>query len=130
MNRRLFQFLYSSVPMLTMIDCNINVDGSGNVNLFTGTLIKSVTHVSAGIYEITLVDQLNSPVLITCSMSSVPGTPSGVTCESVETTLSNIANTPAVFRVQCFNSAGTLTDPSPYSTINILLFARNSSVKY
>ena len=133
MNRRLFQFLYSAIPMLTMVNVGFTVDGSGNIydtGQGFGTLVSSVDHVSTGVYQINLVDQLNAAEGFNCQMMGSPGAPSGVQCEVVQTTAGNIRSNPASFQVQCFNSSGVLTDPAPYSSCSIILLARNSSAKY
>lgn len=58
-NRRFYQFLYSKVPMLTMIQGNVVIGASGAVSSSSGVGVTSVTKLATGIYRIKLQDNYN-----------------------------------------------------------------------
>ncbi len=58
-NQRLYQFTYSKIPMLTLIDCSITFGATGAVSSFTGPLVKSVTRLATGVYQLEFTDNFN-----------------------------------------------------------------------
>lgn len=54
------QFLYSNVPMLTMIDGHIVIGAAGAVSSFTGKGIYNVALLAAGIYSVQLTNNFKS----------------------------------------------------------------------
>lgn len=134
MNQYLQQFLYSGVRMLTVVNCVVIVDGSGNpVPLdptWSGVLVKSVEHIATGKYRIHLKDNFNAAVAgCITGVSSPTDTTCGVTYEGSEYSDVTSKTDPHV-NVNCFNSSGVLTDPNSGTGFTLLLFGRNSSIAY
>lgn len=59
-NQRFYQFLYSKIPMLTMIKGSVTIGASGAVASIAGTGVASVTRATTGIYEVKLNDNYNA----------------------------------------------------------------------
>lgn len=131
MNRRLFQFQYSSVPMLTLVDCIITVGAAGAVSASSGNLVASVTHVSTGIYKINLKDNLNAYIGHSVGVVKPAASASGLAVvEAKDTSPADLTSkTVPTFTINCYSdAAGTLTDPASGSKISVLIQGRNSSV--
>jgi len=59
-NSRFYQFLYSKVPMLTMLEGHLDVGSSGAVEATSGGKgITSITKLATGIYQIKLQENFN-----------------------------------------------------------------------
>ncbi len=56
MNRRQYQFLYSNIPMLSVVTGSATFGAAGAVTAITGVGISSVTKMATGIYQIQFVD--------------------------------------------------------------------------
>jgi hypothetical protein len=56
MNRRQYQFLYSNIPMLSVVTGSATIGAAGAVTATTGVGISSVTNLATGLYQIQFVD--------------------------------------------------------------------------
>lgn len=70
-NSRFYQFLYSKIPMLTMIQGQINIGASGAVSSSSGNGVYAVTRLAAGIYQVQLQDNYNA--LISYDAKAISG---------------------------------------------------------
>lgn len=61
-NKRLYQFLYSKQPKLTLINGLITVGSTGAVSAFAAPGVQGVTRLGVGIYKIKLQDNYYAPV--------------------------------------------------------------------
>ncbi len=67
-NDKKYQFLYSKVPMLSMVDCQVQFGTAGAVTSFTGAGVLSVTLLTTGIYKFILKEDYNFLVGIDATM--------------------------------------------------------------
>lgn len=119
--------------MLTMVNCTVIVDGSGDPVALQpdqqGLLISSVEHIAAGQYKIHLSQPFNASICGAVSTISGPADVSaGVVCESSQDVDISDQTDPYIV-VNCF-AGGVLTDPTPFSGFALLMFVRNSSVRF
>lgn len=59
-NSRKYQFLFSKVPMLEMIQGIANIGAAGAVSSFSGANVSSVSLLHTGVYKIQLVENYNA----------------------------------------------------------------------
>jgi hypothetical protein len=130
MNRRLFQFQYSSVPMLTLIDAQIVIGASGAVTSFSGNLVSNVTKTATGVYKIDLKGNLNALIGLSGAMLGPSGTESGISSiegkSDLAGTLADLSS-PSV-TIKTLDAAGVAANPASGSTVLVQVLGRNSSV--
>ncbi len=132
MNRRLFQFLYSPVPMLTLIDGQVVITAAGAVDSSSGALVASVTHVGTGIYKFNLKpnSNLNAFIGLASHMISPNSGDSGISTIEIDNDApADLTSLSAPsFTVKTLDDAGSLVDPASGSTLVVMIYGRNSSV--
>lgn len=85
-NRRFYQFMYTAHPKPVLIDVDIPIGASGAVGTLTsGTGISAVTRISAGIYQVTFLDNYNSFIGVEVDIWS-PNSGSNILVASAGTT--------------------------------------------
>lgn len=107
------------------------IGATGAVTSFLGTLTASVTRISTGIYQINLTNNFNVHLFSQGSMLSPVSGLSGVATIEIQnaptTSVSNLA-APSI-TVKCLAPAGTVVDPAVGSSLSVMTFLNNSSVK-
>lgn len=114
-----------------LANTNILIGATGAVTSFTGTLTSSVTRVSTGIYKINLADTYFASLFSSGSMQSPSSGLSGIaTIEIQNAPSTSVAtfSTPSL-TVKCLDITGAVADPASGSTVSVIMFLNNSSVK-
>lgn len=124
-----FQFCYSGVPKLTMVDCSILIGATGAVTSFTGNLIQSVVRNSTGFYTLTLKGPITAMLSAQGMMQSPASGLSGISSIELDNTTNMAAATPIIV-IQTLDAAGAIADPADGSRILMSVFGRDSSVQY
>lgn len=71
-NKRLYQFLYTKQPKLTMYNGTVTFGATGAVASFTGAGVQGVTRLTTGIYQVKLQDNFVAYVGATTNMLGGP----------------------------------------------------------
>jgi hypothetical protein len=123
--------VYSMHVSPVIIDTAINIGAAGAVSSVTGPIVSTVTHMSTGVYKITLTDNFMGVLSAHGSMRSPAAGLSGILAIEVQNapTASITPLTAPSITVKTLDAAGALADPANGSAINVTLLLSNSSVR-
>lgn len=119
--------IYNHHIAAVMIDCTIRIGTSGAVTGFTGSLVKSVTHASTGVYVITFQDPYMKMLASQGMMQSAPSTLSGIMAIEMQNNPNATVVQPTNdVTIHTLNSGGSNADPVTGSAINVMMILSNS----
>lgn len=122
--------LYSMHVMPILVDTTFLIGSAGSVSSVVGPLIRSVSHMSTGVYKISLTNNFNRLFQAHGSTQSPPSGLSGILGIEIQNnpnpSVQNLAD-PSL-TIKCLNAAGALADPASGASISVLLYLSNSSV--
>lgn len=124
--------LYSMHVMPVMVTATIQIGATGAVSSFVGSMVSSITRVSAGIYHVTLQPQTQFTRLYFAAgtLQSPSSGLSGIATVEIQNAPNTSVATAsgATLTVKCLSDSNAAADPASGSALNILAILSNSSV--
>lgn len=122
--------IYSMHVMPVLVDTTFLIGSAGSVSSVVGPLIRSVSHMSTGVYKISLVNNFNRLFQAHGSTQSPPSGLSGILAIQCQNnpnpSVQNLAD-PSL-TIKCLDAAGALADPASGASVSVLMYLSNSSV--
>jgi hypothetical protein len=121
------QFHYSNAGAFTKLLVKVSIGAAGAPTIVSGTGmgITSITRVSAGKYTILLSNPYNSLLGVDSINRATAAPAAPVVCIATDTVTS--ATAPAL-QLQCYNNAGTATDPASGEVLYLAISLNRSSL--
>lgn len=122
--------IYSMHVMPVLVDTTFLIGSAGSVSSVVGPLIRSISHMSTGVYKISLVNNFNRLFQAQGSATSPSSGLSGILAIEIQNnpnpSVQNLAD-PSL-TIKCLDAAGALADPASGASISCLMYLSNSSV--